>query len=151
MARGMARQAAGNLAAGASDLTRAEDALLVAQRVSDLSNVVAVAGVVDMAQGAELLSHSEDVAAMSAIVGLMGEDDLERGLELARLAGELEAVGNVVTRLQMPVLAAFLATRSEQLQESPWIPSCSAGGTRPLPGDRSQGVGDRRNGRAGSQ
>ena len=52
-----------------------------------------------------------------AVVGLMGEDDLERGLELARLAGELEAVGNVVSRLDMPVLFAFLANRSAHLQE----------------------------------
>jgi hypothetical protein len=115
-AQAVAAAAAGDLAAGASDLTRARDVTVVAERMSDLSGVVAAAGVTDVAQGAELLAKSEDVAALSALVGLMGEDDLERGLELARLAGELEAVGNVVTRLQMPVLAKFLAKRSASLQ-----------------------------------
>jgi hypothetical protein len=131
-ARGLARQAAGDLAAGASDLTRAEDALLVAKRVSDLSEVVATAGVVDLTQGAELLAHSEDVAALSAIVGLMGEDDLERGMQLARLAGELEAAGSVVSRLQMPVLASFLVSRSNQLQGIAVDTIVRSGGTRAL-------------------
>ena len=62
-ARDVAREAAGELAAGASDLTRAEDAFVVSQRLSDLSGVVAAAGAVDVAQGAELLAKSEDVAA----------------------------------------------------------------------------------------
>jgi len=41
VARGLARDAAGELAAGASYLTRAEDALIVAERMADLSSVVA--------------------------------------------------------------------------------------------------------------
>ena len=66
-------------AAGVSDLTRAEDAAVVASRVKTLSDVVGVAGVVDVAEGAEMLATSEDVGVMSAMVGLMGEDDLETG------------------------------------------------------------------------
>ena len=97
-ARGLARESAGVLASGASNLTRAVDAQIVAERVANLGSVVAAAGTVDLAQGAELLAKSEDVAALSAVVGLMSEDDLERGLELARLAGELQAVGQVVER-----------------------------------------------------
>ena len=62
LAGDLAADAAAELAAGASDLTRAEDALFVAERLSDLSGVVAAAGVVDMAEGAELLAASDDVA-----------------------------------------------------------------------------------------
>ena len=72
------------------------------------------------------------MAALSAVVGLMSEDDLERGLQLARLAGELEAVGNVVTRLQMPVLAGFLAMRSISLQEVAVDTIVRAAGSRAL-------------------
>ena len=61
--------------------------MVVADRVSQLSDIVAAAGVVDVSEGLELLEASEDVEMMGAIVGLMGEDDLERGLELARMAG----------------------------------------------------------------
>ena len=104
-------------AAGVSDLTRAEDAAVVASRVKTLSDVVGVAGVVDVAEGAEMLATSEDVGVMSAMVGLMGEDDLETGLELARIAGELWAVSDVVDMLQMPALTEFLAERGELLQE----------------------------------
>jgi hypothetical protein len=87
---------------------------------------------VDLAQGAELLAKSEDVAALSAVVGLMGVDDLERGLQLARLAGELEAVGNVVERMVMPVLAGFLFDRGEQLQEIAADTIVRAAGSRAL-------------------
>jgi hypothetical protein len=104
-------------AAGASDLTRAEDAVVVAERVKTLSDVVGVAGIVDVAEGAEMLAASEDVSVMSAMVGLMGEEDLETGLELARIAGELWAVSDVVDMLQMPALTEFLAERGEILQE----------------------------------
>ena len=48
---------------------------------------------------------------------MMSEEDLERGMELARMAGEMEAVGLLADRLDMPVLSAFLLTRSEDLQD----------------------------------
>src|SRR6476646_7313448 len=99
----MGRAGRAAMAAGASDLTRAQDAQIVADRVAVLSDVVATAGVVDMAEGVDLLTASEDVEVMSALVGLMSMDDLEQGLSLARLAGELWAVSDVVGLLQMPI------------------------------------------------
>ena len=48
VARGLTRSAAVDLASGASDLTRAEDAFIVAERLADLGGVVAEAGVVDV-------------------------------------------------------------------------------------------------------
>jgi len=117
LAGDLAADATGELAAGASDLTRAEDALSVAERLSDLSGVIATAGVVDMTEGAQMLAASDDIATISALVGLMGEEDLEQGLVLARLAGELQAVSKVVDLMVMPVLTAFLDNRSAQLQD----------------------------------
>ncbi|MBK8048289.1 MAG: hypothetical protein IPK16_14910 [Anaerolineales bacterium] len=117
VARAAARVGVAGVGLGASDLTRAEDAALVAARVAQLSQVVGAAGEADIAQGAEMLATSEDIDVMAAVVGLMGEEDLERGLELARLSGELETVGEVMERMGMPVLAAFLADRGEILQD----------------------------------
>lgn len=117
VARGAARIGVAEVGLAASDLTRAEDAALVAARVAQLSQVVGAAGEADIAQGAEMLATSEDIDVMAAVVGLMGEEDLERGLELARLSGELETVGEVMERMGMPVLAAFLADRGEILQD----------------------------------
>ena len=104
-------------AVAASDLTRAVDAAVVADRLSTLSGIVETAGIDDISQGADLLAHSEDVEAMSAIVGLMSYGDLERGLELARMAGELRAISDVTDALKMPVLTAVLADRGERLQQ----------------------------------
>lgn len=112
----VARLGTAAVAAGASDLTRAVDSAVVADRLSTLSDVVETAGITDMSQGVDLLAHSEDVVAMSAMVGLMSADDLERGLEIARMAGELGAIGNVADALEMPVLSAVLADRGSRLQ-----------------------------------
>jgi len=113
----VARVGAAALAAGASDLTRAEDALIVADRLETLSQVVAVAGALDLEQGAELLANSVDIEVMSAIVGLMSYEALDRGLELARIGGELDTVRRVVDQLKMPVLTEFLMRRGERLRE----------------------------------
>ena len=52
---------------------------------------------------------------MSAVVGTMSRADLERGMELARLSGEMQAAGRIVQRMQMRVLASYLADRAEVL------------------------------------
>ena len=52
---------------------------------------------------------------MGAVVGVMSAADLEHGLQLARLSGELRVAGDIVERLAMPVLAGFLASRSERV------------------------------------
>ena len=108
---------AANMATAASDATRSEDASVVADRISRLSQVVAEAGIADVGQGAELLAASEDVGVLSAMVGLMSSADMDHGLDLARMAGELWTVGDVVDILQMPVLADFLENRGLRLQE----------------------------------
>ena len=106
-----------NVAAGSSDLTRAADAALVAERVQQLSEVVSMAGVTDVEEGVDMLMKGGDVRTMGAIVGLMSREELERGMGLARLAGELSVAGDVVDILQMPVLADFLEERGMRLQE----------------------------------
>jgi hypothetical protein len=105
------------LAKGASDLTRAQDAKLMSERMAVLSDVVAIAGVVDIAEGAEMLAASEDVEVMSALVGMMSTDDLEHGMDLARLSGELQTARDIVESLQMPVMATFLSERAARLHE----------------------------------
>jgi hypothetical protein len=54
---------------------------------------------------------------MSAMVGLMSAGDLESGLEVARTAGELWAMSDVVDLMEMPVIATFLESRGESLQD----------------------------------
>ena len=102
---------------GASDLTRAEDTMLMSQRMAVLSDVVSAAGAADVAQGAAMLATSEDVTVMSALIGLMSVDDIEHGLELARLSGEMQTAGELIESLKMPVLSVFLAKRAARLHE----------------------------------
>ena len=102
---------------GASDLTRAEDAKLMAGRMAVLSEVVGAAGVTDIEQGVDMLAASEDVNVVSALMGLMSLDDIEHGLELARLSGEMQTAGELVEAIKMPVLAGFLTRRSARLHE----------------------------------
>src|SRR5215218_1019040 len=83
-ARGEVADAAGMAMAGAAHITRGLDAVVVADRLSKLSDVVGAAGVIDLAEGAELLATSHDVEALSAVVGLMSLDDLDKGLEIGR-------------------------------------------------------------------
>jgi hypothetical protein len=54
---------------------------------------------------------------MGAIIGLMSADELDRGMEIARIAGEMSVVSDVVAKLEMPVLALFLAKRGALLEE----------------------------------
>ena len=117
LARDVADGAMAEVAAGASNVTRAVDAAVVADRLGTLSNVVAAAGVNDIAQGADLMMASDDVQAMSAAVGLMSLGDLESGLHLGRMAGELDTIAQVVAKLEMPMLAAILEDRSIELQD----------------------------------
>jgi hypothetical protein len=121
-------------AAASSDLTRAADAALVADRVQDLSEIVAAAGVMDISEGVDMLMKGGDVKAMGAIVSLMSREELDRGLELARLAGELWTVSDVVGVLQMPVLAEFLEERGMRLQEIAADQLLRFTGTRALAG-----------------
>ena len=104
-----------SLAAGAADLTRAEDAEKAAARVAQLSDVVAAAGAMDVVEGAAILAASEDVGTISALIGVMSADDLEEGMKLARISGELRAASEITKRLEMPLLAKFLRRRSTQL------------------------------------
>jgi hypothetical protein len=115
-ARVMVRVSAASMASASSNLTRAEDAALVSERMAQMSAAVGEAGVMDYAQGEAMLAESDNVKVLSAMVGMMGENDLEAGLALARVAGELWAVGDVVHMLEMPVLASFLNNRSALLK-----------------------------------
>ena len=133
---------------GAADLTRGVDEVEVARRVADLGDVVAAAGISDVEQGAELIATSEDIALLGAVVGAISEEDLDRGLEIARVSGELGATAAVVSRIGMPVLAAFLATRGDQLLGLSVDAILRAGGTRAIAralaetGDRVGTMGD---------
>jgi hypothetical protein len=125
-AQGAARlAAAGDLQAestvvfakGASDLTRAVDEKVVADRMAILGEAVAIAGVMDIAEGAEMLAASDDVGVLSALVGMMSVEDIQHGLELARLSGELHTTGEMVAALKMPVLSTFLSERAARLHQ----------------------------------
>ena len=64
IARDAAAIGVAEVAAAASDLTRAEDAAFVAERVQHLSDVMGEAGVVDVAEGVDMLMTGADVRAM---------------------------------------------------------------------------------------
>jgi hypothetical protein len=113
----MAATSAVLMGKGASDLTRAEDAKLMSDRMSVLSEAVGAAGITDIEEGVEMLAASEDVNVVSALMGLMSLDDIEHGLELARLSGEMQTAGELVEAIRMPVLAGFLTKRSARLHE----------------------------------
>jgi hypothetical protein len=89
----------------------------VAERVAALSDIVAEAGVTDVIEGAELLTASEDVEVQSAIISLMADGDLAESMDIAAISGQLFAVSEVMDAIDMPVLAAFLETKGEQLHE----------------------------------
>jgi hypothetical protein len=122
------------VAAGSSDLTRAADAALVADRMQELSEIVGAAGIVDVEEGVEMLMKGQDVRAMGAIVKLMSKEELERGLELARIAGELWTISDVAGVLDMPVLADFLEERGLRLQQIAADQLLRYTGTRALAG-----------------
>ncbi len=122
------------VASGASDLTRAADAAVVAERVQVLSDIVGEAGIVDVGEGVDMLMKGGNVRAMGAIVSLMSREELERGLQLGRLAGELGTVSDVIEILDMPVLADFLGERGMLLQEIAVDQLLRYTGTRALAG-----------------
>lgn len=66
---------------------------------------------------AEEETTSDAAAAMGAGVGLVAQEDLKTGLDVARTAGELWAAGDVIDLMEMPVLAGFLESRGERLQQ----------------------------------
>jgi hypothetical protein len=121
---------------------------VAAERVQTLSEVVGEAGIADMAEGIDMLAKGENVKAWGAMLGMMSKQDLERGLELARVAGELATVSDVVTMLQMPVLADFLESRGTRLREAAVRVLVQFAGTRALgqamgeTGQAIQGLGE---------
>ena len=134
MAKAAARVGVTEVAAGASDLTSAADAASDAAHIQALSEIVGAAGVVDVAEGVDMLMKGGNVRAMGAIVGLMSKEELERGLELARLAGELWTISDVVSALDMPVLADYLEDRGMRLQQIASDQLLRFTGTRALAG-----------------
>jgi hypothetical protein len=100
-----------------SALNRGLEDLGVAERVAVLSEAVAKAGVTDVLEGAEMLAASEDVAAQSAVVGLLADEDLADAMDIAAISGQLFAVSELLEAIAMPVLAAFLEEKGEELHD----------------------------------
>ncbi|HRX03412.1 MAG TPA: hypothetical protein P5148_09725, partial [Anaerolineae bacterium] len=98
-------------------LVEGESAQRSAQNLAAISAVMAEAGVEDMAQGVALLTASDDIAIQSAVIGGLSEDDLALGMELAAIGGQLQAVGDVVLDLDMPLLAAFLGSLGDRMRQ----------------------------------
>ncbi len=84
------------LVAGASDLTRAADLEVMAERTAFVSEVVRAAGAADMAQGAEILAASQDIEVQSILISGLSEEDLRLGMEMGAIAGQLAVVADVV-------------------------------------------------------
>jgi hypothetical protein len=104
-------------AAAASDITRGIDAGIVASRAAALSDAINDAGIADFGQGAAMLAASEDLDVQSALMGALGEEDMADAMSLAAISGQLGAVATIVDSLEMPILAAFLLDKSDELHD----------------------------------
>ncbi len=104
-------------ASAASDLTRAQDAARVAQRVEDIGRVVGAAGEADLAQGIGMMATASDIQALSTAFRALSNDDLDQGLRIGRISGELAIISDAVSLLNMPVLARVLDERSMALEQ----------------------------------
>jgi len=104
-------------AAGVDALNRSLEDLGVAERVAVLSEAVAKAGITDVLEGADMLAASEDVAAQGAVVGLLADEDMAEAMDIAAISGQLFAVSELLEAINMPVLAAFLEAKGEELHD----------------------------------
>lgn len=104
-------------ASAASDLTRAQDAARVAQRVGELGRVVGAAGEADLAQGIGMMSTASEIQSLSAAFRALSNEDLEQGLRIGRISGELAIISDAAGLLNMPVMARVLDERAMALQQ----------------------------------
>lgn len=103
--------------AAAADAMLAEAALIGAGRSMGLSDAVGEAGIDDIEEGAAMLDVAEDLGIIAAIVESMSEDDLAHSMEIAAISGQLNATGDLMASIDMPVMAAFLWDRGDRLRE----------------------------------
>jgi len=122
----------GALAAGARDLTRAEDALNVSGALGQIAGIAAVAGSQDLADGAAALAASEDVAVQSLVVDTLAIGDLKHGMRLAGIAGQLRMAGDLLDVLGRPIFALFMGEKADELNEMALNAILVAGATRAL-------------------
>ena len=111
-----ARETVAMAAMGAADLTSGEDRLEAAAALGDLSDIAEGEAVADTIRGAATLEAAEETADVSALVAAVSADNLDRGMFLASLSGQLGVAANVVELMRMPVLAAFLDVKGQQLR-----------------------------------
>jgi hypothetical protein len=104
-------------AEAASKITRGVDASIIASRAAALGRAVGEAGSADLAEGAAMLAASDDLDVQSALIGALGAEDLADAMSMAAIAGQLGAVATVVDGLEMPILAAFLIDKSDELHD----------------------------------
>ncbi|MGD8858323.1 MAG: hypothetical protein PVG33_18450 [Chloroflexota bacterium] len=109
--------ASSQFAADADVLNLSLEDLDVAERVAVLSEAMAKAGVTDLLEGAEMLAASEDIAAQSAVIGLLDDEDLADAMDIAAISGQLFAISELLEAVAMPVLAAFLEAKGEELHD----------------------------------
>ena len=106
----------GEAAAGAADVTRADDEAATAATYSALRDAAAQRGSRDSAQGADTLSMADEVAAGGAVAAALSSDEFRRGMELAGIAGQVQVAADLLGGVGQPTLAAFLARTSQQLR-----------------------------------
>jgi hypothetical protein len=90
-------------------------ALDMAQAMAVVGDFVGTAGDNDLAQGAEALAAAQQIEIHSEVVAALSSDDLERSMKLGAIAGQLNVASEIAYGLQVPELAAFLRTKSEEL------------------------------------
>ena len=103
-------------AAGAAGMALGSQSAQAAERHMLLSRIFGSSGLDDIAQGDALLAVSQELDLMSTLVSGMSSEDLNEGMELAAISGQVTAVGDLLTYLEMPIIANFLVGRGERLR-----------------------------------
>ncbi|MCO5186020.1 MAG: hypothetical protein M9918_18415 [Anaerolineae bacterium] len=103
--------------AAVADAVLAEAAMIGAGRSMALSDAVGEAGIEDIEEGAAMLDAADSLAVIGAVIDSMNEDDLAHSMEIAAISGQLNATGDLMSSIDMPVMAAFLWDRGDRLRE----------------------------------
>ncbi len=98
-------------------LTRGADALYLAKRRAQQSDLETAAGINDMRQGADMLAASEDIEAITTAVHLLHDEDLDDAMEIGSISGELSVIADVLAAMELDTLADFLLDHGQRLRE----------------------------------
>ena len=87
-----------------------------ATRIAELGQVIGETGLRDVPKAPRLCRCGTGSAVIGSQLQSLGEDEVERGMELAALAGQMEAMADLVSAGGMAALAAFLGRMGSRIR-----------------------------------